>query len=169
MLLANPMTACFAAGARAGDMSDEELCERVVAALVENNASWYRTHMAVITAATQRRLQALTEAMARADAPPVIIEDTFFLAMDEGEKIGIEKGEKIGAAKAATDALLRVLAARGLAVTDPQRARVLACSDVATLEGWITRAVTLPTTEEVLREPLAAATATPPRKRTRRP
>ena len=37
-------------------------------------------------------------------------------------------------------------------MTDAQRARVLACSDVATLEGWITRAVTLPTTEEVLRE-----------------
>ncbi|MFO0604330.1 MAG: hypothetical protein U0324_14200 [Polyangiales bacterium] len=177
VLLANPMTACFAAGARAVEMSDEALCARVAAALVENNASWYQRHMAVITAATQRRLQALTEAMARADAPPVIIEDTFFLAMDEGEKIGIEKGkqigietgEKIGATKAAAEALLRVLTARGLAVTEAERARVLACADLATLEGWITRAVTLPTVAEVLRETPVTERATSPRKHARRP
>lgn len=161
VLLANPMTACFAAGARAVEMSDEALCARVAAALVENNASWYQRHMAVITAATQRRLQALTEAMARADAPPVIIEDTFFLAMEEGEKIG--------ATKAAAEALLRVLTARGLAVTEAERARVLACADLATLEGWITRAVTLPTVAEVLRETPVTERATSPRKHARRP
>jgi len=151
----------LAAGARAVEMSDEALCARVAAALIENNASWYQRHMAVITAATQRRLQALTEAMARADAPPVIIEDTFFLAMEEGEKIG--------ATKAAAEALLRVLAARGLAVTEAERARVLACADLAKLEGWITRAVTLPTVAEVLRETPATGRATSPRKHARRP
>lgn len=117
--------------------------------------------MAAISAPTQWHLQALAKALARPDAPPVVIEDTYFLAMDEGEKVG--------AVKASAKAVLAVLTARGLEVTEAQRAKVIACADLATLEGWIKRAVTLPTTEEVLREPLAAATVTPPRKRTRRP
>lgn len=111
--------------------------------LVERHASWYHSHVAAISAPTRWHLQALANALARPDAPPLIIEDTCFLVMDEGEKAGREKGKKegceeglrVGAANAAAEALLRVLAARGLAVTEAERPRVLTCGDLATLEG----------------------------------
>ncbi|MFO0602703.1 MAG: hypothetical protein U0324_05985 [Polyangiales bacterium] len=73
-LLADPRTAWLAAGADAGDMSDEELCARVVAALVDNNASWYQRHMAAVTAQMKKRMKPFEDAMARAnlraDSPP---------------------------------------------------------------------------------------------------
>jgi hypothetical protein len=45
-------------------------------------------------------------------------------------------------AKGEAQALLAVLAARGLPVTDEARARILACRDLPVLERWVTRAVT---------------------------
>jgi len=50
-------------------------------------------------------------------------------------------------AKAA--AILAVLSARGVPVSDEARARIEACGDVAILDRWILRAVTVPSTEEV--------------------
>jgi hypothetical protein len=47
-------------------------------------------------------------------------------------------------------ALLNVLAARGLAVGDAVRARITACTDLATLDRWIARAATARTADEVV-------------------
>ena len=47
-------------------------------------------------------------------------------------------------------ALLSVLQARGLAVTDAQRDQVLACTDRAVLDGWIARAAVATSMDDVL-------------------
>ena len=54
-----------------------------------------------------------------------------------------------GGAKAKVDAVFIVLSARGLPVTSEARARIEACTDVATLDRWISRAATVSSTEEV--------------------
>ena len=44
------------------------------------------------------------------------------------------------------------VAVRGLALSEAQRTKVLACTEVATLEGWLDRAVTAASAEEILRD-----------------
>jgi hypothetical protein len=66
------------------------------------------------------------------------------------EAIGEAKGEAIGEAKGKQDALLSVLAARGLAVTAADRARIKGCDKAATLDRWLVRAVTAPSVTAVL-------------------
>ncbi|MBI5480387.1 MAG: hypothetical protein HY906_16105 [Deltaproteobacteria bacterium] len=84
-----------------------------------------------------------------------------------------------GKAEGKAEGLLAVLAARGLAVTAPERARVLRCDDPATLDAWIAAAVTAASVAEVLapiprRRPALSPrvrrrTARPLRARRRRP
>jgi hypothetical protein len=50
------------------------------------------------------------------------------------------------------EALLTVLAARGLEVPDEARQRILSCTDLSLLDTWLTRAVTASSASEVLRE-----------------
>ncbi|HEY0813631.1 MAG TPA: hypothetical protein VGE11_10155, partial [Pseudonocardia sp.] len=47
-----------------------------------------------------------------------------------------------GVAEATAEAVLQVLAARGLPVPDAVRERVLGCTDVDQLNEWLVRAVT---------------------------
>jgi len=67
----------------------------------------------------------------------------------EGKAIGLAEGEAIGLAKGKIAALLAVLAARGIEVTAEARARIEACTEEATLDRWIARAVTAPSLEDV--------------------
>ena len=53
-----------------------------------------------------------------------------------------KRGKK-GEAKGKADDILRVLEARGFTVPDEVAERVRACRDIATLDSWLTRAVTL--------------------------
>ena len=139
-LLGDPATACLAAGADAREMKDDELCARVAAALVAVGASWYQRHMAVIAALSKGRYEAMKRAMASAGVEPVIIEDLVYF------------GEDRGILKATAASVLRVAAVRGLALSEAQRTKVLACTEVATLEGWLDRAVTAASAEEILRD-----------------
>jgi hypothetical protein len=66
-----------------------------------------------------------------------------------GEKRGEERGEKRGEKRGEAEALLRVLASRGVAVTAAARKRVLTCESKATLDGWLDRAATATTLAEV--------------------
>ena len=68
----------------------------------------------------------------------------------EGEARGFAKGETAGFAKGKIDAILAVLAARGLAVSRETRARIEACEDLPTLDRWIARAATVTSAEDVL-------------------
>jgi hypothetical protein len=67
----------------------------------------------------------------------------------EGEAKGKAEGEAKGKAEGEARAILRVLDRRGLRVSDEQRERILNCSDLTQLEGWLDRAVTARNMDEV--------------------
>lgn len=58
-----------------------------------------------------------------------------------------------GEAKGRAEAVLSVLAARGIAVGGDVRTRILSCGDLPTLERWLQRAVSAASADEVLAEP----------------
>ena len=66
----------------------------------------------------------------------------------QGEASGRAQGEARGRALA----VLAVLTARGVVVPAEVRARVLACTDVAVLDGWIARAANAKDAGEVVGE-----------------
>ena len=75
----------------------------------------------------------------------------FRLLMEKQGRIhGRAEGKVEGKAEGKQEALLAFLEARGLAVTARQRARILACSDLDVLGGWITKAVSAASTRELL-------------------
>jgi hypothetical protein len=63
---------------------------------------------------------------------------------------GAAEGEARSEARGAARALLILLAARSVYASKDQRARIVACTDVALLERWVARTATAATTEEVL-------------------
>ncbi len=56
-----------------------------------------------------------------------------------------------GRTKARVESILTVLETRGIAVSDTIRARILACTDMPTLEAWLQRAAVLSTAAAVVR------------------
>jgi flagellar biosynthesis/type III secretory pathway protein FliH len=75
-------------------------------------------------------------------------------ARREGERAGLEQGERVGREQGEragrVTALLGILAARRLELSAEVRGRITACTDVATLDKWITRAVTAQSAAEVI-------------------
>ncbi|HYO65241.1 MAG TPA: hypothetical protein VEU33_04100 [Archangium sp.] len=65
-----------------------------------------------------------------------------------GEQL-IERGRRRGLKQG----LLRILTKRGLLVDEPARQHILTCTDVATVEKWLDRALTATTLSEVLEDP----------------
>jgi hypothetical protein len=68
----------------------------------------------------------------------------------EGEARGKAEGKAEGLREGKTAALLTVLAARGLAVDAAARARLEACADLARLDRWLARALTVASAREAL-------------------
>jgi hypothetical protein len=72
---------------------------------------------------------------------------------EEGRKKGREEGRKVGweegRARARAEAVLTVLAARGVPVSDVERERILACRQPAVLERWIARAAVVEAAAEL--------------------
>jgi predicted transposase YdaD len=66
---------------------------------------------------------------------------------EEGRREGRAEGEAKGRAEGKAQAILAVLEARGLAITDAQRAAVVGCTDVEQLERWVRQAATVKTAE----------------------
>ena len=64
----------------------------------------------------------------------------------------IADAEALGEAKGEARAVLTVLAARKLPVSEDLRVKILACTDLEVLERWIERAATASSTEDVVRE-----------------
>ncbi|HEY3356065.1 MAG TPA: hypothetical protein VGQ83_22625, partial [Polyangia bacterium] len=62
----------------------------------------------------------------------------------------LAEGKAEGQAEGKAQALLTILSARGLALAPAQRARILACRDLAQLDRWIARAVTAPSVAQAL-------------------
>lgn len=61
----------------------------------------------------------------------------------------IAAGHAAGKADGEATAVLTVLDARGIAVSAEQKERILGCSDVALLERWLRKAVTVASADEL--------------------
>ncbi len=68
----------------------------------------------------------------------------------EGEAKGRAEGEAKGRAEGLAEALLRVLRARGIAVSDAEERRILSCQDKETLDRWLAGSVSCESAAELL-------------------
>ena len=71
-------------------------------------------------------------------------------ARAEGKTKGLAEGELEGELEATREALHRLLLRAGLTVTDDDRTRILACTDLATLDRWLDNALGAASTAAVL-------------------
>jgi hypothetical protein len=69
-------------------------------------------------------------------------------------QIGVEQGLEQGAANAKVQDVLKVMDARGLALTPVQRAKVAATAGLARLDVWFDRALTASTAADVFDAPI---------------
>jgi hypothetical protein len=69
-----------------------------------------------------------------------------------GEAKGLARGEAMGEAAGRAKTILQVLAARGVAVPAEIRDQVLACTDIAQLDAWVSKAAIAETVDEVFGE-----------------
>jgi hypothetical protein len=67
----------------------------------------------------------------------------------KGEAVGEARGEARGKARGEAEALLTILEARGLAPTEQQHERILACTDLDQLNAWVRKAISLSDVEEL--------------------
>ncbi len=151
VLLADPGTACFAAGADGEHRSADQLCAEVAAALRAKNASWAERHLAVVAAAMRGRYTSMVRAMEQANLEPVVIEDLVKFGEDRGLKKGLKKGREQGRQEEERGSLRRVLALRKLPLSAEQEQQIDACADLATLRRWLDQAVFAHSTAEALR------------------
>jgi hypothetical protein len=68
----------------------------------------------------------------------------------EGVARGLAQGEARGRADAFAQAVLGVLEERGLAIPEAVRVRVLSCTDLPTLHGWVRRAARCGSADELV-------------------
>jgi hypothetical protein len=112
---------------------------------------------------------ALMAALRLSDDRQVLYSDLVFAALSEAARTALEelmasgnyefqsdfakkhqaKGRAEGEAKGRAEAILEVLEARGLRVSDEARARILACTDGAQLNTWLRKAATATTVDQV--------------------
>ncbi len=75
-----------------------------------------------------------------------------FAMLPQGQQFFSEshrRGFAEGEAKGKAEAVLLVLEGRGLSIASEQRERVLGCTDAATLDGWLKRAATVESAEQL--------------------
>jgi hypothetical protein len=68
----------------------------------------------------------------------------------ESQRKSFAEGETRGEARGEARAVLRVLALRGIAVTEPQRAQIAECQDLDLLDRWLVRALSVTSINELL-------------------
>jgi hypothetical protein len=61
-----------------------------------------------------------------------------------------EQAKADGNAEGEARTLLRIIERRGLALTEAQRNQIMACKDIATLDGWTDRVLTVTSVDELL-------------------
>ena len=72
------------------------------------------------------------QAQAKATFPPFAQQ-----LIDRGKLEGLREGKIEGKIEGTRDALLRLVARAGIALSEDDRARVQACTDLTTLDRWI--------------------------------
>jgi flagellar biosynthesis/type III secretory pathway protein FliH len=73
--------------------------------------------------------------------------DRFFT---ETHRQSYAEGEAKGKAEGEARALMRILHRRGLAMTDEQQRQILSCMDLAILDRWLDRALSVASVDELL-------------------
>jgi flagellar biosynthesis/type III secretory pathway protein FliH len=68
---------------------------------------------------------------------------------DRGKADGEAEAKAKAEAKGEAKALMMVLQRRGLALTDEQQQQIVACTDVATLDRWLDRALSVTSAAEL--------------------
>ncbi|MFE8597498.1 RpnC/YadD family protein [Archangium violaceum] len=63
---------------------------------------------------------------------------------------GVRRGLKQGRLQGRAEAIVDILAARGVGVGDEARQRILTCTDAATLDRWFARALNASTPSDVM-------------------
>jgi hypothetical protein len=71
-------------------------------------------------------------------------------SFDQGQAKGKAEGEAKGKAEGEAKALMMILKRRGLAMTDEQQRQIVSCADLATLDRWLDRALSVTSVEELL-------------------
>ncbi len=108
---------------------------------------------------------ALMATLSLSDERQVVYSDLVFAALSQAARAALEdlmaggtyefqsdfakKHQATGRAEGRAESILDVLEARGLAVSDDARARILACTDAAQLAAWVRKAVTAASVEEL--------------------
>ncbi|MEP7126638.1 MAG: hypothetical protein ABJE95_37245 [Byssovorax sp.] len=83
----------------------------------------------------------------------VNMDTTWGQALEEGRAQGRVQGRAQGRAEEAARAVLTVLRARGIALAEPERARILAQQDPDLLERWLEKAAVAASADELLAKP----------------
>jgi hypothetical protein len=94
--------------------------------------------------------KALSEAARKALDMEPQIEKFFTEAHRRSYDRGKAKGEAEGEAKGEAKALLMILKRRGLTITDEQQRQIVTCTDLATLDRWLDRALSVTSVDELL-------------------
>ena len=69
--------------------------------------------------------------------------------LNETQRRAFAEAEAKGEAKGKAEDILKILTKRGIAMTDAHRASVLACTDLAVLDGWFDRVLTVASMDEL--------------------
>jgi len=69
---------------------------------------------------------------------------------DEGFAYGLAKARVEAMAESMADALVKILAGRGLRATDDQERRIRAYTELATLGRWLDRSISVASVDELL-------------------
>ncbi|MFY0564504.1 hypothetical protein ACN28E_11685 [Archangium lansingense] len=63
---------------------------------------------------------------------------------------GLQRGRQEGLARGRAEDVLRILTGRGVHIDEASRQRILACTDVTTLDRWFDRSLNAATLSDVL-------------------
>jgi hypothetical protein len=141
---ASPYLTVFAATMGGIDLASESGARRVLDAIASpgvSNVDRLRMAAIILRLATDAARQVLEAMMTTSKYEKTFIERIH----DEG----IAEGEAKGEAKGKAEAVLRLLDARGVALSPEQRQLVASSTDPARLDTWFDRAITASTAAEV--------------------
>jgi hypothetical protein len=92
----------------------------------------------------------LSEAARKAIEMQPGLENYFSEAQRRNYERGRAEGEAKGKAKGKADAVLKILTRRGLTPSADQRRRIVACTDLATLDRWLDRSLSASSVDDLL-------------------
>jgi hypothetical protein len=139
---AKPIPTAWAGSADLRDPAVRLQTLRLLAGLDPETLATY-TRIVLIAAPDESSRRALEALMA------TVFKNEF---LDKLEAEAEARGEAMGEAAGRAKTILQVLAARGVAVPAEIRDQVLACTDIAQLDAWVSKAATAETVDEVFGE-----------------